>query len=119
MEPKITYIRNKKNFPVACLAYICDKELQTATYAVSVHNPKDPYDRKLAIKIACERLNKFSERSLNGVVSTDGCPKLGDIIDVIMAHIMLTEVFPNKKKFPNLLRSAAAQYLKHKNEIGI
>lgn len=57
MEPskvKIFYLRDKRRFPVGCVASTLDNNV--LAYAVSVHNPKDIFSWKASRNIAEVRL---------------------------------------------------------------
>jgi hypothetical protein len=76
---RFTFVRDENNLPVGCIAYrLHDGRFE---YEVSIHNPKDNFDRKMARKVAEGRLNKH--------------PMLVSFDPLIMP------------KMPQLLRSAA------------
>jgi hypothetical protein len=63
------YLRSATGFPVACIASaiwrngnLTDGPIEPdscmVAFAMSVHNPRDPFDRDLARRIACARLTK-------------------------------------------------------------
>lgn len=98
-EPKFTYIRNEKGFPVACLAYTREGDL--FKYAVSVHNPKDKFDREMARKVAGGRLLKTPLK----LYLLEG-ETLKDALYVIMTYLSAEEYGA-----PARLQKAACQYL--------
>lgn len=51
---RIFYLRDSKRFPVACIA--SKLEGNKLKYALSTHNPRDPYDKAMARNIAETRL---------------------------------------------------------------
>lgn len=120
MEPRITYIRNRKNFPVACLAYSFDKNTHIITYGIAVHNPQDHFDRKVAIALAKERfsiqLNQIKSDRLSPLKFFSGAIALDD--HTTNAGGAITGLLRFIKNYstdaPMLLRSAASQYLRHK-----
>lgn len=105
-EPKFTYIRNEKGFPVACLAYT--REGDQFKYAVSVHNPKDKFNREMARKVAGGRLLK--NPSLLHLLEED---TLKDALEVIMRSFSC-EVLGA----PTRLQKAAKQYLEYSGKFG-
>ena len=55
MNAKIVYVRDKKKFPVACVAFTTNgTELN---YGYSVYNPVDKFDKKQARDFALDRLS--------------------------------------------------------------
>lgn len=62
MQTRVFYLRDANKFPVACVASrVVDSEnLKTPIirYAISIHNPKDTFDRKRGREIAIGRLLK-------------------------------------------------------------
>lgn len=100
-EPKFTYIRNEKGFPVACLAYTREGDL--FKYAVSVHNPKDKFDREMARKVAGGRLLKTPSK-----LHLHEGETLKDALSLIMSAFSAEEWGA-----PARLQKAARQYLSY------
>jgi len=55
-QPRIYYLRDQQKRPVACIASLRDATTDRVSFAVSTHNPLDPYSRKLGRAIALGRL---------------------------------------------------------------
>lgn len=53
------YLRDEKNFPIGCIAM--DLDFGTISYGLSVLNPVDKFNRRLAKTIATGRM-KFNEK---------------------------------------------------------
>jgi hypothetical protein len=53
---RITYLRDKNNHPVGCVAFIFNRNIGCVDYNYSVLNPLDIFDRKMARQLAIGRL---------------------------------------------------------------
>lgn len=90
MSFRVMFLRSENGFPVGCLAMELNDEARVVTYQMSVLNPKDKFDRKLAREIASERLKvkpilvkvkkgasmyEVSVSVMNDLLLTKGAPK--------------------------------------------
>ena len=87
-----TYVRNKHNFPVACVAsrkrLVFGQESMKSIeglvfkveYAVSSYNPIDPFNKKLAREIAEKRLAKHPHGWFTVLSDSDFKYQLMDVI---------------------------------------
>lgn len=112
-EPKFTYIRNEKGFPVACLAYTREDGL--FKYAVSVHNPKDKFDREMARKVAGGRLLKNESSSCMGIPLED---EFKDWSTKDCIQFVMEQFADEDYMFPTRLQKAAKQYLEYSGKFG-
>jgi hypothetical protein len=55
-EVTFFFLRDKRKFPVACVAYHYDEKEQKIKFGVSTHNPIDQYDRKVGRAFAASRI---------------------------------------------------------------
>lgn len=98
------FLRNNKEMPIGCLAINIDFGL--ITYAWSVLNPKDKFDRKLARDIAQGRLEKalvleLKEAQVRGISNMS----MHEISQMVMLHLSYNTSAPTRA------RKAAALWL--------
>lgn len=69
IEPvvRVFYIRDSNKFPVACVAYT-QVTADEVAYGLSIHNPKDSFNKVLGRSIAIGRLEKSKEDEYIGLV---------------------------------------------------
>ncbi len=80
------YLKDENKFPVACVASELDED--KVRFAVSTHNPLDPFNREMARRIAIGRL---THRKFTGEVSaTPG------IKEKIVSYIAQDEKLPTR-----------------------
>lgn len=56
MNKRIMYLRDANYFPVGCVAITLNRHKNTVEYQLSVLNPQDRFDRKVARQLALGRL---------------------------------------------------------------
>lgn len=91
MQTKFYYVRDKKSFPVACIAF--NRETPESTdvrFGVSVYHPDDNFDRARARAIAEARMNK------SGVVISVDEPKVSSVLKAICALLLKSEETPSR-----------------------
>lgn len=117
---RIFFLRNENKFPVACIASTIEQVVDGAIvrYAISTHNPKDPYDKKLARSMALERLAK--KKMWVHVRETPFEKLVGSSIDLpddpkLIKKMMLTEI-ANEADWPQRVRDAAKLWLSTTSE---
>jgi hypothetical protein len=91
---KVFSLRNENRFPVACVAYTQTED--EAIFAVSTHNPKDCFNKKLGRHIAVSRLT-------NGSWLSDTVKVEGDIKVNILSAILCYDKFPQRTQEAALL----------------
>lgn len=55
----VEYIRDKNRNPIGCIVAICKDGESNVSYGISLHNPKDEYDRSLGRQIAIGRAYSY------------------------------------------------------------
>jgi hypothetical protein len=55
-EVTFFFLRDKKKFPVACVAYTYDEKARKIKFGVSTHNPLDEYDKQFGKILAAGRM---------------------------------------------------------------
>ena len=105
---RFKFIRNEKNFPVACLATNVDRVNGSVTYAVSIWNPKDTFSKKLAREIALSRLEKRPHKL--DVQSPSSCH---EIMKLVMRDMLTRkDLFANNTKgLPKHVSTLVAEWL--------
>lgn len=101
MKQRYMYLRNRKNFPVACVATKLNCKENKIEYGFSVHNPEDQFDKRVARAEADKRL-------LNNTFSAEWSPDFS-------AHENTKSVLNDLLKqdnIPLMLRVAAKSWLK-------
>jgi hypothetical protein len=101
------YLRDKDKFPVACVASITNNT-DRVQFALSIHNPRDIFDKTRAKEIALDRLRMGKT---TGEVEFD--PRPG-IKTRIMGVIATTEFMNHRAKpmrIPDRVRRAAREWL--------
>ena len=113
-KTRIFYLRDKTNFPVACVAStVVDTQVGEETqpqlhYGVSTHNPLDVYNKALARKMATIRLNSQSlPAKFGGVVA---CP------DAKQAKETLLKAIKENTSVAQRARDAAKLWLKRQED---
>ena len=98
---KLVYLRaTRQNNPVGCVAYSCDDE--GIDYNLSVLNPLDKFDRKLARGIATKRLDKYSYHL---PINTKNMSNFDIMVEVIAS-------ISNNSALPKRAQKAAREWLK-------
>lgn len=80
------YLKDENKFPVACVASELDED--QVKFAVSTHNPLDPFNREMARKVAIGRL---THNKLVGKV-----PAVPGIKERIVSQIAMDEKLPTR-----------------------
>lgn len=97
---RIMFLRAKDNNPVGCLAIRINPRTKFVEYQLSVLNPVDNFDRKLARQLA---LGRLEESPVTLRVPAD--PTMFDISVAVMRDLSAT------KSAPNRAQSAAKRWL--------
>jgi len=108
-KTKIMYLRDEKNFRVACVAFSVNKGRKKISYQVSTVNPSDfnDFDRSLGRQIAIGRLiEKPIELSLPKDVE-----KNFDIETLVLANIATAKGVPTRTK------NAAQNWFKNQTNV--
>lgn len=90
MHKRIMFLRDVNYKPCGCIAITVNRGNNTAQFQVSVLNPIDRFDRKVARQLALGRMLEVPI-----TVSIPANASMHDITEAVMAHI-----FDNKTKFP-------------------
>jgi len=103
---QVFFMRNEFRAPVVCVAVVLNAPKPNAAkalFAISVHNPHDPFDRELARHVAIQRLIKYHDVHM---VDFGGPGLHRRIATYIASH-----------NFPQRAREAANLYLMKTHEI--
>lgn len=100
---RVMFLRDPSGMPVGCLAIGLTRSRKTIKYQVSVLNPIDQFDRKLARQIALGRLMESSYSA----PSTSDVPDMHQISRDVMAHLA------DNKDVPSRASRAARRWLKN------
>lgn len=91
LHHRVMYLRSMDGQPVGCLAIVVDRANETASYQLSVLNPADRFNRKVARQLALGRLLE--------VPRTVGVRKnatMHDISRAIMKHLIAVKETPTR-----------------------
>lgn len=125
MKPKFFYIRNEKQFPVACIAHTEENGIVLFTWAI--WNKKDKFDKKRFQEVAGGRLQRVLKENYNiaeysfdivGEKTVYGClPPSGlieeDIMNMLSSLVRKNGLTPAGEAFvPFSLAKAADKYLR-------
>lgn len=89
---RVMFLRDPSGMPVGCLAIGLTRSRKTIKYQVSVLNPVDKFDRKLARQIALGRLMESSYSA----PSTNNIPDMHQISRDVMQHLSKNEDVPSR-----------------------
>jgi len=96
---KIFYLRNESGRAIACVAWD-GKRAERIIFAVSTHNPIDPYNKEVGRSLAVGRF-QFSPHALVLVAGLDS------------PFRYLLGCIAEQREFPTRTRNAAAAWLKN------
>jgi len=113
--PKVTYLRDQRGMPVACVAYgfrVYDNGefKDMLQFGISCHNPKDRFDRKLAREIAVGRFLK-SPMFLSLDASAGTNPSLNRAFHELM--LKLAGNWWTSGTIPMRVQGAAKNYIRY------
>jgi hypothetical protein len=91
---RIMFLRDKNGHPVGCIA-IEKSSLISINYQVSVNNPVDKFDRKLARQLAIGRLY---ENPITIMVTKEDLANTRSITHVVMDNMSLTDRVPERAR---------------------
>jgi hypothetical protein len=107
-EFRFFYLRNKNNFPIACLAYNISFDTRVVLYGLSTYNLRDElvYDQHMGrcLAVGHAMLDK------NTITLPKGMVKLHDILWMLMSHLH------KDKTLPTRARKAINAWLNHSIE---
>lgn len=102
------YLRDTKQQPCACIAVVYNKKASTVSYALSVLNPRDRFNRKVARDLAVGRLvQKGVSIDLSQVKS-------------INCHVISRQILSDLitwEDLPSRARKSAKRWLSENDEI--
>lgn len=91
MEHRIMYLRTRSGNPVGCLAIRLNPRTQFVEYQLSVLNPLDRFDRKVARQLA---LGRLAETPITLRVPRN--PTMYDISVAVMRDLSHTKTAPSR-----------------------
>lgn len=98
---RIMFLRDSKDHPVGCLAISMDRKNHRLNYQMSVLNPDDRFDRKMARHLA---LGRLVEKPVSVPVKRGHELTMHEISCVVMEHVATS-------KAPSRARKAAKFWL--------
>lgn len=81
---RFMFLRNAQGRPVGCLAITLDRKNHRVKYQMSVLNPTDQFDRKMARHIA---LGRLMEKPTLVPVPRDHAVTLHEVSTLVMSHV--------------------------------
>lgn len=108
--PRIAYLRNTKNHPVACLAYSIENETLTFGLSLCHGRDRDKWNRDLGKKIAIGRHRKETERAMTNFEVVDSLTKHGYCL---RGKVEIGPKLPDANQIPASLRALRSMYLGH------
>ncbi len=107
MTNRIMFLRDTKNHPVGCVAINFDFQTSQLSYQLSVLNPNDKFDRKMARHLA---LGRLVERPFSVTIPAVLKYSMHDVTFLVMSDIS------NNIKSPSRAKKAAQLWL-HQNSV--
>ena len=92
MDYRVMFLRSEQGRPVGCLAIKLNRKARTLEYGVSVLNPADKFDRKVARQLAIGRMTETP--TTIGPVLYD--LSMHEISRVVMLTISMDRTMPTR-----------------------